>query len=156
MNDKSIDFEELLPGHVYHMLLEAAMIGIQVQELLLCNHITQSLIDVRPDLPDAHVVWALSEQFSGREAHAVRILEEAHQRFPESQRVRAILGGCMKVSDRPGWRAILDAVIDDGRDRHAVALACSLLQLPLPPSPDEQALDVGTPPSALPPQAMWV
>ena len=120
-------FELVVPGEAYRVLLYAAMLGTELGEIALADDIAQTLIELRPDLPHAEIVLALNEFSAERHDDAMSRLEEVLEKFPDSQLGRAMLGTFMKTSGRVGWQALMESVVDDGRDECAVGLACAML-----------------------------
>lgn len=115
-----------LSGESYRLLLQMALLGVELGETSLASEISADLCDLRPDLPHAYIVRAMSVSY-GQTDESVRLLQEAHEKFPDSQLCQVMLGTCMEILKRPGWKALLESVIDDGRDEYAVSLACALL-----------------------------
>ena len=124
---ETTSFEIVVPGEAYRVLLYAAMLGTELGETSLAGEIAQTLIELRPDLPHAEIVLAVNEFSAGRHDYAMSRLEEVLEKFPNSQLGRAMLGTFMKTTGRVGWQALMESVIDDGRDECAVGLACAML-----------------------------
>lgn len=150
---ETTSFELVVPGEAYRVLLYAAMLGTELGETSLAGDIAQSLIELRPDLPHAEIVLAVNEFSAGRHDHAMTRLEDVLEKFPNSQLGRAMLGTFMKTTGRVGWQALMESVIDDGRDECAVGLACAMLGRTNAGEPDTQ--DYANTFSAAPAHAMW-
>ena len=111
----------------YRALLQAAMVGTQMGETSWAIDIAEALAELRPDLAHAQIVVAMSDYCAGRKDDAIHRLGNLAQAFPDDQLSKAMLAMCMQNTGRPGWQALLESVIDDGRDEHAVGMACALL-----------------------------
>lgn len=122
--------DALMGGDVYRLLLRIALLGIELGDKEAPIHIAEVLQRVRPDLPHARGVLAMCRLGLDQGNEAVRELESTLADFPDFQLGRALLGVCLKISNRSGWRHHLDAVVDDGRDEFAVAMACEVLGRP--------------------------
>lgn len=118
---------ETVPGSVYRVLLQFALLGTEIGKVSLAMDIAETLNDLCPDLPHAAIVLAMNEFASGRQDAGIRSLEQTLKRFPDSQLGKAMLAVCLQNSGRAGWQDLLESVIDDGRDEHAIGLACALL-----------------------------
>jgi predicted Zn-dependent protease len=147
-------FDLVVPGEAYRVLLYAAMLGTELGEASLASDIAQALIELRPDLPHAEIVLAMNEFSAGHYDQAMGRLEEVLEKFPNSQLGRAMLGTFMKTTGRVGWEALMEAVIDDGRDECAVGLACAMLGRTNAgePATQDYANTFSAPPPA---HAMW-
>lgn len=120
-------FELVVPGEAYRVLLYAAMLGTELGETTLAADIAQTLSELRPDLPHAEIVLSVNEFSAGLHDPAMCRLQEVLEKFPDSQLGRAMLGTFMKTTGRVGWQALMESVIDDGRDECAMGLACAML-----------------------------
>jgi predicted Zn-dependent protease len=118
---------DLVPGSVYRILMQFAMLGAEIGEIEPAQEISSTLLALRPDLPHAGIVAAMCEFAVGRNDYAIRSLEAILQEFPNSQLCKAMLATCLKNTNRGGWQELLESVIEDGRDEHAVGLACVML-----------------------------
>lgn len=136
MENSSLDL--VVPSEAYRVLLYIAMLGAEIGETSLAGDIAQTLVDLRPDLPHAAIVLAVNEFSAGQHDHAMSRLEDVMGNFPDSQLARAMLGTFMQISDRVGWQAMLESVIEDGSDQCAVSLACSILGRPHPGAHTEE------------------
>lgn len=141
-----------LSGNSYRVLLQVALLGVELGKTSLALEISAELCDLRPDLPHAYIVRAMCVPY-GQTDQSVRLLQEAHDRFPDSQLCKIMLATCMEILRRPGWKALLESVIDDGRDEHAADLAYALLgrDKPMSSASDDRVLK--NHPSAV--QLLW-
>ena len=119
--------DENLPATTYRTLLQFALLGSELGESDAADEIAVSLQALRPDLPHACIVLAMNKFSKGRQDDAVRELEESVKKFPDNQLGKAMLAVCLQNSNRTGWQHLLESVIDDGKDPHAMGLAVTLL-----------------------------
>ena len=141
-----------LPGAAYRVLLQVALLGTEIGEIALSMDIAETLADLRPDLPHASIVLAMSDFSAGRKDEGVHRLQDTLIKFPDTQLGKAMLAVCLQNSGRPGWQPLLEAVIEDGRDEYAVGLASTLLGRPLTGA---LAAEDGALPATTPSYAMW-
>jgi Bacterial type III secretion protein (HrpB1_HrpK) len=125
LNSKQYQITDL-SGENYRTLLQVALLGIELGQNSLALDMADHLCELRSDLPHAYIVKAMSVA-SGRTDESVRMLEETLVKFPDSQLCKVMLGTCMEILKRPGWKSLLESVIDNGDDDYAVSLACALL-----------------------------
>ena len=118
---------ETLPGSVYRVLLQFALLGTEIGKVSLAMEIAETLSELCPNLPHASIVLGISEFAMGRQDAGIRSLEQTLEKFPNSQLGKAMLAVCLQNTGRAGWQALLESVIDDGRDEHAIGLASALL-----------------------------
>lgn len=142
--------DPVVPGGTYRMLMSIALLGTELGAFAAATDIATVLKELRPDLPHASTVLGVSAFSQGKFESGLRLLEEAVQAFPDFQMGKAMVAVCMDQLNKPGWRDILESVIDDGRDENAVGLACVLLQRHPPNAASEEIMPVG-----LPANAMW-
>jgi tetratricopeptide (TPR) repeat protein len=121
------DPSDIVPGSVYRTLLQFALLGTEIGQIDSALEIAQVLKELRPDLPHAGIVLAMSDFAAGREDQGIRSLENTLSVFPDSQLAKAMLAVCLQSANRGGWQELLEAVVADGRDEHAVGLACAVL-----------------------------
>ncbi|WP_124543686.1 HrpB1 family type III secretion system apparatus protein [Piscinibacter terrae] len=144
--------ETAVSEDTYRLLLQAAMLGTQMGEISLAIDVAEALAELRPDLPHAPIVLAMSEFCAGRKDDGLQRLEVQVRQFPDDALSKAMLAVCLQDTGRAGWQSLLESVIDEGRDEHATGMACSLLgrtqELPAAGQP------IG--PQATPAFAMWV
>jgi hypothetical protein len=124
--DKKPHLVNSLSGDSYRALMQVALLGVELGKTSLASEISTELCELRPDLPHAYIVRAMTVAY-GQTDESVRMLEDTLIRFPDSQLCKVMLGTCMEILKRPGWKYLLESVIDDGRDENAVGLACALL-----------------------------
>jgi hypothetical protein len=145
----------LVPGSVYRLLMEVSILGTAIGEFSLAGDITRALADLRSELPYGSVAFAMNEFAAGRCGECVTRLEEALEKYPDNQLCRAMLGACMKMLGRSGWRGLLEEVIADNLDEEAVGFACAILGCANPRAAagqDGGQANFGPAPS----NAMWV
>lgn len=142
---------ETVPGSVYRVLLQFALLGTEIGKIELAMDIAKTLDELCPNLPHAAIVFAMNKFAAGRKDAGIRSLQQTLIKFPNSQLCKAMLAVCLQTTDRAGWQELLESVIDDGRDEHAIGLACALL------GRDNSASTVVDPPSrvSIPPNALW-
>ncbi len=116
-----------LSGDAYRTFLLVAMLGVDVGETHLSNEIVEALIELRPDLPHAQVSLAIAKVKAGATEEGVADLERTLGKFPDNQMCKAMLGVFMRSLGRTGWQALLEEVIDDGRDECAIEFASAAL-----------------------------
>jgi hypothetical protein len=119
--------ETILSEDPYRLLLQTAMLGTQMDEIALAIDVAEALAELRPDLPHAPIVVAMSEFCAGRKDDGLHRLEVLVRQFPDDALSKAILAVCLQDTGRAGWQSLLESVIDDGRDEHAMGMACALL-----------------------------
>ena len=142
--------DNAISGEVYRTLLQVALLGTELGETSLTLKIADALSELRPDLPQASIVLAMAEYCASRKEAGIQMLEATLIKFPDSQLCKAMLAVCMQGCERPGWRVLLESVIDDGRDEHATSLACAILGRDnISSQPSDSALQI------TPPHAMW-
>ncbi len=143
--------DDVVPGSVYRTLLQLALLGTELGDHESSNEITAALSDLRTDLPQARIVFAMNSFSAGKAAQGIQELQATLEEFPDSQLGKAMLAVCLKLSERSGWQAMLESVIEDGRDEYAIGLACSILGRSNHTSEAPPAQTV----SATPAHAMW-
>jgi hypothetical protein len=116
--------DPLISGDLYRLLLQVALLGIEIREARAAMQMVEPLISIRPDVPHAHAVHAVCCLSLGQRDDAIRELESTLEHFPGFPLGETLLGVCMKLSGRSGWQSHLEAVIDAGRDEFAIAIAC--------------------------------
>ena len=140
---------ETVPGSVYRVLLQFALLGTEIGKVSLAMDIAKTLSELAPNLPHAPIVLAMNEFAAGRQDAGIRSLEQILKKFPESQLGKAMLAVCLQNTGRAGWQELLESVIDDGRDEHAIGLACALL------GREHQSAASISPPMSVQSTAMW-
>lgn len=116
-----------ISGDAYRTLLLVALLGVDIGEKRLGEEIVEALIELRPDLPHAQVSHAIAKVRAGATEDGVSHLERTLSQFPDNQMCKAMLGVFMRSLGRPGWQALLEEVIEDGRDECAIEFACTAL-----------------------------
>jgi hypothetical protein len=96
--------------------------------------IFQHLVVVRDHAAEALVALALAQSRAGAEPSAVATLEQALQRQPGHEMASVLLAIHLHERADPKGRALLQAVLDRGRDADAVALARSVADDVLTPA----------------------
>jgi predicted Zn-dependent protease len=142
---------DLLPGSVYRTLLQFALLATEIGLLPPALVIAQTLQELRPDMPHASIVVAMSDFADGRKDQAIRTLENTLSTFPDSQLAKAMLAVCLQSTGRGGWQELLESVVEDGRDEHAVGLAYTILGRKNSASSKSSAEE----PASRPMNAMW-
>lgn len=127
MDDEFDVSGQAVPGAVYRILLQVALLGTEIGENAHASEIAETLQELRPDLPHASVVLAMNDFYAGKKDDGIRALESTLARFPDSQLSKAMLAVCLQNAGRSGWQQMLESVIDDGRDEYAIGLACAIL-----------------------------
>lgn len=127
MDDEFDASGQAVPGAVYRILLQVALLGTEIGETARATEIAETLQELRPDLPHASVVLAMNDYYTGKKDEGIRALESTLVRFPDSQLTKAMLAVCLQNAGRSGWQQMLESVIDDGRDEYAIGLACAIL-----------------------------
>jgi len=140
---------ETVPGSVYRVLLQFALLGTEIGKVSLAMDIAETLSELCPNLPHASIVLAMNEFAVGRQDAGIRSLEQTLKKFPNSQLGKAMLAVCLENTGRAGWRELLESVIDDGRDEHAIGLACALL------GRENQSTSDMPQPMSVPSSALW-
>lgn len=123
---------QALAGAGYRLLSNIALLGVETGQHRVAQDMAHHLLALRPDLPHAHGIAAMSDVTQGRGSIAVQRLESCLAQFPDFQFGKALLGICMAEAGHSGWQHLLESVIEDGRDEHAVTLACDVLDRPNP------------------------
>jgi thioredoxin-like negative regulator of GroEL len=91
----------------------------------------------RPDLPHVGYGYALMYHSQGKSAEAVDVLRrEVLAAHPDNMMAKSLLGFILHHSGQPGWRELLNEVVDDGKDEPALELAQHVLgeRQPSPPA----------------------
>ncbi len=127
MDDEFDVSGQAVPGAVYRILLQVALLGTEIGEIAHATEIAETLQELRPDLPHASVVLAMNDFYAGKKDDGIRALESTLGRFPDSQLSKAMLAVCLQNVGRSGWQQMLESVIEDGRDEYAIGLACAIL-----------------------------
>ena len=140
---------ETVPGSVYRTLLQFALLGTELGKVSLSTDIAEALIELCPNLPHASIVLAMNEFTLGQQDTGIRSLEQTLKKFPDSQLGKAMLAACLQITGRAGWQELLESVINDGRDEHAIGLACALL------GREHQAESGSLPVMSVPSTAIW-
>ena len=144
----------VVSGGAYRVLLQIALLGIEVGEAPSAVLISQSLAELRPDLPHAEIVISMHEFSSGKREPGIQRLQEILFKFPDSQLGKAMLAVCLEIVGRPGWQNLMESVIQDGSDEYAVGLACAILGRSPPES--SAAKNSGSPDDGnIPVNAVW-
>lgn len=121
------DLERELPGSAYRLLVGISLLASEIGAVALARQIAEQLVELRPDLPHAATVLGMCLFQVGQRREGLRSLQDTAAAFPDYQMGKAMLGVCMVETGETGWQDLLEAVIEDGRDEHAVALASKLL-----------------------------
>lgn len=111
----------------YRTLIGAALVAIELGETHIAARMVKNLAFLRPDLPQSSSVGMMCDFFQGEPALGMARLRKTLEEFPDYQMGIALLASSMKAQDIGGWQAMLEGVIEDGRDEYAIGLACELL-----------------------------
>lgn len=125
--DVDEDKDQALGGTAYRLLASIALLGIESGQHELALRMADDLKVLRPDLPHCAGIVAMNDVVSGRASDAVHSLQQCLDKFPDFQLGKALLALCLAEAGGSGWQALLETVIDDARDEHAVNLACAVL-----------------------------
>jgi hypothetical protein len=87
------------------------------------EEILRAMRAYREDLPHPRTYLALCLISQGRLREAADELEACMKEFPGHQLAKVLLGIAWRESGRQDWRTLVQGVIDDGRDEHAVKFA---------------------------------
>lgn len=151
MDDEFDVSGQAVPGAVYRILLQVALLGTELGETARATEIAETLEELRPDLPHASVVLAMNDFYAGKKDEGIRALDFTLARFPDSQLAKAMLAVCLQNAGRSGWQQMLESVIEDGRDGYAIGLACAILGRTNAPGSAAQPAPAATTPT----HALW-
>jgi tetratricopeptide (TPR) repeat protein len=93
------------------------------------EQILRAMKAYRDDLPHPGTYLALCYISQGRLRDALEELEVVRTRYPDFQMGKVLLGIAQRDAGNPGWRELLQEVIDQGREEYAVRLAQETLGL---------------------------
>jgi tetratricopeptide (TPR) repeat protein len=93
------------------------------------EQILRAMKAYRDDLPHPGTYLALCYISQGRLRDALEELEVVRTRYPDFQMGKVLLGIAQRDAGNPGWRELLQEVIDQGREEYAVKLAQETLGL---------------------------
>ena len=147
--------ESPITAEMYRLLLQIALLGAEVRDFDTATEIAVAVRNSHPDLPHARAVLAMICLSSGQKDEAFRELEAALELFPDFQLGKALLGVSMKAVGRSGWQALLEDVIEDGRDEFAVGMACEILGRPRAVAAGASIGSAPQPPDAAPGHIVW-
>ena len=116
----------------YRSLLSAASIAVELGRTGVAERMARNLTLLRPDLPQAQSLQTMCDIFQGRHGMGLQRLRKAVEDFPDYQMGIVLLAMSMKSENVSGWQAMLEEVIEDGRDEYAIGLAYSALGRELP------------------------
>jgi Bacterial type III secretion protein (HrpB1_HrpK) len=137
----------------YRHLLGVGLIAVELMQFEAADRIFKALLCLRPDLPHAHCLGFIAECATGSGDQAIARMNKVLVDFPDFQMGTALLGTYMKNLGMSGWQSMLEAVINDGRDEIAIALACLGLGRSQPDDTLEK--DTKSPAEQMPAGAMW-
>jgi hypothetical protein len=144
----------ILPLAAYRELVNIALLAVELGRSKLACRMAGNLQMLRPDLPHAQSVEAVADYMAGRQQDGVLKLEHVIRDFPDYQLGKALLAVGMREVGQGGWQSLLESVIEDGRDEHAIGLACDLLGQDVPLIAN--AAEVAKVPVGLAANAMWI
>lgn len=119
---------ELLPA----TLLQLAEVGFLACDMGLPEQalaIFSGLALIQPAVPHPVIHQAIVHARYARVDQSVELLLGLHERFHDSQIVKAMLGMFFVHQEDPRAMALLNEVLQDGRDAEAVAVARSCYEL---------------------------
>jgi Bacterial type III secretion protein (HrpB1_HrpK) len=93
------------------------------------ERILRAMQAYRADLPQPGTGLALCYISQGRLVEALKEIDAVRAAHPEYQMAKVLLGIAHRDAGKPGWRGLLQEVIDDGRDEYAIKLARDTLGL---------------------------
>jgi len=108
------------------------LIGLMCERLQRFDEgeqILRAMKAYRDDLPHPGTYLALCQISQGRLREALEELEAVREKFPDFQMGKVLLGIAHRDAGKPGWRRLLQEVIDEGREEYAVKLAQETLGL---------------------------
>jgi Bacterial type III secretion protein (HrpB1_HrpK) len=141
-------------GAIVRFLLKISLLGTEMKLFPAAKDIIDSVVDLRPDLPQprlsaAHLVARMISPAQSR-----RVMVQLLQDFPDFQMGVAMLALGDREARISGWQALARSVIEDGRDESAMRLAEYVLGIEREP---RQAPSVPSAPAAGPSSgAMYV
>lgn len=110
-------------------LLEVAFLAAGTGQLSHVQAICAGLEVVRPESEMPAVALATAQMSAGRHLEAVKLLQGAVEKNPESDLAMSFLGLALKMSGlHDASRSVAQQVIDADNNAEAVALAKSLLE----------------------------
>jgi len=104
-------------------LLQIGVMSARMERYEQAEKIVRAVKAFRIDLPHPGSALATVFLFQSRYEEAARELESVLAAFPNHQLGRALLGLMYRELGRPGWRALSEEVLQDGRDDSAMGLA---------------------------------
>jgi hypothetical protein len=93
------------------------------------ERILRAMQAYRADLPHPGTGIALCYISQGRLGEAMKEIDAVRTAHPEFQMAKVMLGIAHRDAGKPGWRGLLQEVIDDGHDEYAINLAQASLGL---------------------------
>lgn len=112
---------------VTRLLLQIGLMCGQLSRFEQAQRIITSVRDFRRDIPHPGTVLALIYVRQSRLQEAEKELDAVLAAFPEHQLAKALLGLVYRETGRADWQAVLQEVIDDGREEWSIRLASSVL-----------------------------
>lgn len=140
----------LLQGELYRLFMNIVLLGFELGKAHEPLKVLDMLVELRPDLPHAASARGMCIYGMGRREEGLWLLQEAAESNADYQMGKALLATCMAEESVAGWEGILEAIIEDGRDEHAIGLAHALLG-----RTDGSATAAPATPAHRPAHAMW-
>jgi predicted Zn-dependent protease len=113
-------------------LLQIGVMSARMERYEQAEKIVRAVKAFRTDLPHPGSALGTVYLFQSRYEEAARELESVLVAFPRHQLGRALLGLMYRELGRPGWRALSEEVLEDGRDDSAMGLARFTLGIEAP------------------------
>lgn len=109
-------------------LLQAALVGVNHLQIEDLEVILDALAPFSSRPEEIGITMSTVRRIQKREAEALLILQTLLQKNPRSSRVKSLLASLMYRLGHREWKKMVDEVLQDGQDRHAVQLANFVLQ----------------------------
>ena len=114
---------------ISRLVLLIGLMCERLQRFAEGEQILRAMKAYRDDLPHPGTYLALCYISQGRLRDALEELEVVRTRYPDFQMGKVLLGIAQRDAGNPGWRELLQEVIDQGREEYAVKLAQETLGL---------------------------
>lgn len=117
-----------LSGSEFRVLGQMALLGLEIGAHDIAGRMAAELSELRPDVPHAVVLLAMSQYKRACLHDALQTAAACVEQFPEFQFGKVLFALFSAHTGSGGWQGMLESVVDEASDEHAVSLACVLLK----------------------------
>lgn len=119
---------EVLSGSEFRVLGQMTLLGLEIGAYDIAGRMAAELSELRPDVPHAVVLLAMSQYKRACVQDALQTAAACIEQFPDFQFGKVLFALFSAHTGSGGWQGMLESVVDEASDEHAVSLACVLLK----------------------------